>query len=359
MEVLQIPSSMTDAAAPAGLPPASAESFLNTPERPMLARVADAMYWMSRYAERGEHIARVLNVSGNLLADVGDLAPDLQERQWAEVLRVFHVDAVPDGYEPDLPYGERVVRLLTFEREHEVSIFDCVRRARENARSIRDNISAEMYESLNVLYWDLQGPARARFADAPESFYDDITNFGQLFQGLTDQTLFQDQRWQFTQLAKWFERVDVTCRVLEGRFDASGTRIDIAAETLRNIHWMSVLRMCCAIEAYRRHYPSDFDPLRIAAFLILGRNFPRSVRFGVERALASVRAIRLATRGGETAATRHAAATAERLLGRLDAQLEYARMAELLEDGLPIYLANVRHTIRDAAIAVSQAYFLR
>jgi uncharacterized alpha-E superfamily protein len=329
------------------------------PERPMLARVADSLYWMSRYGERCEHIARVLNTAGNLLADVGDLAPDLHERQWGEVLRVFHIDELPEDYHPELPMGERVVRRMTFDPTLPGSILDCVRRSRENARAIRDNISAEMYEALNTLYWDMRGPAVEEFASSPEAFYDRVTNFGLLFQGLCDQTLFHDQRWQFTQVAKWFERVDVTCRILEGRFEAGPSRFNIAAETLRNIHWMSVLRMCCGLEAYRRHHPSDLDPLRIATFLILGRQFPRGVRFGVERALESVHAIRAVTRGGETDQARVAAASAERVLGRLAAQLEYAQMSELLDEGLPHYLADIRHNVRDAAIAVSQAYFLR
>ena len=326
-------------------------------DRPLLSRAADSAYWMARYMERAEHVARVLLVNSNLLIDVGDLAPELQERQWVGVLKTFHVEDVPAG---DGTVGERCVRHLTFDTLNPNSLLSCLTRARENARAVRESISVEMWECLNALYWSLRADdAEASFHDHPEGLYDQVTNGSMLFQGLTDQTLGHDQRWLFTQLAKYFERVDVTCRVLETRYEIlqgeAGRDLD---PPVRNIHWMGVLRMCCGIEAYRRQHVSDLDPLRVATFLILEPNFPRSIRWCVERAASAVSALRAATGGSAAGVTGRNYDAAERVLGRLATQLEFADPSEVTGAGVPEYLAGIRDAIETAARHVQLRYFL-
>jgi len=316
--------------------------------RPMLSRDADSMYWMARYIERAEHVARMLLINSNLLMDVGDLAPHVQQRQWKGVLEVMRVGEVPSGRDT---IAMRIQQFMTFNRENPGSLINCLTRARENARAIRESISAEMWESLNSLYWSISGDdAQGRFDESHEDFYRAIMNGSMLFQGLTDQTLAHDQRWLFTQLAKYFERIDVTARILETRFTILKSA-ELEA-TIRNIHWMAVLRSCCSIEAYRRNYVGDMDPHRIASFLILQRNFPRSIRFCVEMAHEASAAIRAGI------ASRGAIDPAERILGRLAAQLEYAEINEILEEGIQPYLQNIQSSIADAAVAVQKTYFL-
>src|SRR5687767_5949425 len=119
------------------------------PSKPMLARDADAMYWMSRYVERCEHVARMLLVNSNLLMDVGELAPTLQQRQWQSVLVVLRADS---GFTTgDFAMGPRVASYMVFDTENPNSLWNCLTRARENARGIRENVSAEMWECLNTL----------------------------------------------------------------------------------------------------------------------------------------------------------------------------------------------------------------
>lgn len=314
----------------------------------MLSRDADAMYWMARYFERAEHIARLLLVNSNLLIDVGDLAPALQARQWQSILTILRMPELPDG--PDL--DRRVGQYLTFNAENPNSILNCLTRARENARGIRENISAEMWENLNVLYWSLRSEdTPSRFDESPDDLYRSVMAGSMMFQGLTDQTLAHGQRWQFTQLAKYLERTDVTCRVIQTKYDILKSNEQIFDSTLRNLHWMAVLRSCCSIEAYRRNYLGDMDPTRVAGFLILERNFPRSIRFSVSGALEAISAIRAVSRGNMID-------PAERILGRLDAQLEYAAMSEILEEGIPAYLQRIQTTAHEAAMAVQQSYFM-
>ena len=322
---------------------------INLPPRPMLARDADSMYWMSRYVERAEHVARLLMVTSGLLTDVGDLAPHLQHRQWRSILEIMRLDELPPSRES---LASRILHYMTFESSNPSSLVNCLTRARENARSIRENVSAEMWESLNQLYLSIRGDdAPTRFEESPEEFFRAIIIGSMLFQGLTDQTLPHDQRWLFTQLAKYFERIDVTCRVIETKFNilrAAESRLEPA---IRNIHWTAVLRCCCAIEAFRRMHLGDMEPARVAAFLILMKSFPRSIRFCVERAHDASAAIRNGI-GSSTIDP------AERILGRLVAQLEYAEMSEILDEGLPSYLRKIQSAIAEASVAVHRAYFL-
>jgi uncharacterized alpha-E superfamily protein len=320
--------------------------------RPMLSRDADSMYWMSRYVERAEHVARLLLVNGNLLIDVGDLAPALQEQQWLSILNILRLEETAESLAGDAPMGIRVARHMTFNAANPSSLISCLSRARENARSIRENISAEMWETLNSLYWSIRGDdARPRFEESPEDFYRGIMAGSMLFQGLTDQTLAHDQRWLFTQVAKHLERIDVTCRIIETKFNILRGAEALLETALRNIHWMAVLRSCCSIEAYRRNHLGEMDPLRVAAFLILERNFPRSIRFSVERAVNAVAKI-------HASVDPNAVDPAERVLGRLNAQLEYAEMSEILNEGLPNYLQRIQAQVAEAALAVQKAYFL-
>src|SRR4051812_15069883 len=145
--------------------------------RPMLARDADSVYWMSRYIERSEHVARLLLVNSNLLIDVGDLAPSLQQQQWHSVLTVVRNEVPPEllSTPTDGTMGARVAAYMVFDAENPNSLYSCISRARENARSIRENLSAEMWESLNTLYWSIKADdARARFEDNTDDFYRQI-----------------------------------------------------------------------------------------------------------------------------------------------------------------------------------------
>ncbi|MGH7178077.1 MAG: alpha-E domain-containing protein [Tepidisphaeraceae bacterium] len=322
---------------------------INAPPRPMLARDADSLYWLARYVERAEHVARLLLVNSNLLMDVGDLTPNMQQRLWLSVLTILRLDV------PSLdagPVAQRIGHFMAFDSHNASSLLSCLTHARENARSIREIISAEMWECVNSLYWSIKSEeAPLKFEDSPEEFYRQIMDGSMLFQGLTDQTLSHDQRWLFMQVAKHFERIDVTCRVLQTKLqilEHADTKLEAA---LRNIHWMAVLRSCGSIEAYRRSNMGEMDATTVASFLILQRNFPRSIRFCVERACDAISAIRFA-------AAHRAIDPAERILGRLNAQLEYVDMQEILDSGLGAYLHRIQSTIAEAALAVQKTYFL-
>ena len=323
---------------------------------PMLARVADAMYWMSRYVERAEHVSRILVETGSILTDMGDLAPALRREYWRDALRVLGLDA---GEEADAllegtdeKVAHQICDFMTFQPENSSSLLSCLTMARENARSVRENISGEMWENLNMLYWSLQGDdARARFEDSPQELYRHVLLGTMLLQGLTDQTLAHGQGWLFTQIGKSLERLDLVCRTIAARSTLlQRAEMGIEADG-RNIHWMSLLRNCGSLEAYRRIHVGDMDPLSVVAFLVLERRFPQSIRYCVHHAHDAAMRVRAEI-------DPHTVDQAVRILGRLNTQLEYADVTEIERVGLLAYLGQIRSTAADAAEALRKAYFL-
>ena len=338
----------------ANVPGPQTKFSLSRPPRPMLSRDADAIYWMSRYVERAEHVARILWVNSNLLIDVGELAPDLQQRQWQSILTIMRAGEIPElsdaGVGTEAAVAQKVAQHMAFNPDNPNSLFSCISRARENARAVRETISLEMWENLNTLFWTLHD-APARFDEAPDDFYRQVIYGSMLSQGLTDQTLAHDQRWHFAQLGKYLERIDITCRIIEIKFTILKAAEAKLETPLKNIHWMSVLRSCCSIEAYRRNNIGDMDPTRVATFLILEPDFPRSIRFAVRHAHDAIAAIRaeLDPRGTDPA---------ERTLGRLKAQLDYAQKAEITRQGVPQYLQRIQVEAAEAALSIQKTYFL-
>jgi uncharacterized alpha-E superfamily protein len=317
--------------------------------RPMLARDADSMFWMARYVERAEHVARLLRVHLMLLTDVGDLTPDLEHQMWLTILSTMRL---PPEIEGDGPISARIVRHMTFGQDNPSSILSCIAKARENARAIRESISSEMWECLNTIYWNIESPdAMSRFEESPDAFFYNIANGSMLFQGLTDQTMAHDQRWHFTQIAKYLERIDVTSRVIATRFDVlskMGAQLD---QPIRNIHLMGVLRSCCSLEAYRRQHMAELDATAIATFLILQRDFPRSLQFCVEQLHAAIAGVRISN-------GQYTPSPPERIIGRLEAHLEYASVEEIFAEGLTSYLQKIERVANEGSVALQTSYFL-
>ena len=323
------------------------------PPRPMLARDADSVYWMSRYVERAEHLARMMLMKLYLLADCGELEEHMERRLWQTiptVMRGAEVPGVAEVGQGDI--GPTVLRWYTFDLGNHNSLIRCITAARENARGIREHISAEMWEAINGMYWLVNGEdAAAKYEESQDAFLRQIMTYSMLFQGLTDQTLGHDQRWHFAQMGKHLERADFTSRFVEVHWRLL-TDLAVELETpIRNINWMSVLRSCCSIEAFRKFSVGDMDPLHVVRFLTLEANYPRTVRYAVSAAYRSVIQIRVE---GQT----RRIDAAERILGRLEADLEYAEISEMLSVSVDKYLQQVQTRIAEAAAEMQKSYFL-
>jgi uncharacterized alpha-E superfamily protein len=330
------------------------------PNRPLLARVADSIFWCSRYVERAEHLARALLVISQVSNDVGDLDPSLRDRQWATLLEALDLKVPATGGSR----GEGIVRTLGCDPEHPGSIIANVARARENARGVRGEISVEMWETLNEMHWSLFGDGRGEGATAMlQQAADDlllhVVRGSLLFQGVTDETLSHGQRWDFAIVGRALERADATCRLVTSRvqfLDEAGPRLEAP---LRNIHLMAMLRMCGGIESYRRRYLNTLGLRPVVTFLLLAERHPRSLRYSIKSAQEAVRRIAQASRGDPFAVRVPNTDAAERILGRLSARLEYADADDVLGDGGPLrFLRGIRRGVAEAQAALHARYFM-
>ena len=336
----------------------SSESSERLP-RALLARVADASYWMSRYIERAEHIARILMVSLDSLTGAEELEPDLSHQAVVDVLKItWQEHMLPELVKPEhtpLQAMMEVAKYMALDASNPISLMSCLTKARENARSIRESISNEMWEQLNTLYWSLKADdAVARFDDSPQEFFRQMLTGSLLLQGLADQTIDHGQAWLFIQLSKYLERADMTCRILQAKYQTL-QRLDTVASldtAARVIQWMAILRSCCSIEAFRRANVGEIDHGLVAGFILFEPTFPRSVHFCVQHALEEVDRIRsvLAADAGRDA---------QRRLGRLFAELQYSRAATTQDKGLLAFLEQIRNSAADASIAVQEQWLMR
>ncbi len=325
-------------------------------ERPLLARVAENIFWCARYVERAEHLARGTLVTTQLASDAGDLDDHLRSRLWHGLLEAFDV-ADPEDNDAGQTLGDRTVRYLLADENNPLCACACIAQARENARAVRGEVSLEMWQTLNEFYWSLEGGggfegAKLILAESAEGLLQHLVRTSMHFQGVTDQTLAHNRRWDFALTGRLLERADASCRLLLARVELLAGAGDQLETPLKNIQLMAALRMCGSIEAYRRQHANDLSLEQVVGFLLLRADHPRSIRFAVGAAQKAVARIH-----GESGGQQGGLDEAERLLGRLATRLEYADLAEVADDGGKATLTDVRTCVAEANAALHHRYF--
>jgi uncharacterized alpha-E superfamily protein len=300
----------------------------------MLSRVAENLYWISRYLERAEAAARLLDDAYHRELDAGPIGNGTTTRPLATVARLLGCPAGPPG-------REALLDCLTFDPSGPHSIRAMIARARENARGSQETLSAEAWSQLNQLHLYLVGPrSRQRLQSSPFSFFERVRRACLLFAALVDGTLSRGEVYSFLQLGRSLERADVTARIVQSGF----TQDDPA--------WDGLLRVCSAQEVYVQRYQERVEPEGVVDVLVLAADFPRSVRYRVARCLESLRRISGGNPGDP------AASAAERGLGRLDGDLRYTDAAEVCGRGAAIFLSGVLEKLTRAGAEIQGAYFL-
>ena len=308
----------------------------------MLSRVADSLYWMSRYLERAEHTARAVDEHLNLMLDRSEFSP---ERRWMLVLRALDVPVEP-GAAID---ANRIVPMLTSEYTNRSSIVSCIMSARENAQQVREQISSEMWEQLNRLFLELRRGGADALQAHPHEFFASVKEGVHLFQGITDSTMNHGEGWQFIQAGRYIERagaIALLTGVHFSEFPCEPCRLPEGSEYLE---WIGLLKCATAFEAYCKVYTADPRPDRIAEFLLLNGEFPHSLRFSVDMLHAALQAISLsvATRKTERLS---------RLTGRLRATLNFSHIDEIAGPALHQYLDAIRKQAHQIHSAIYQVY---
>jgi uncharacterized alpha-E superfamily protein len=309
----------------------------------MLSRVAESIYWMSRYFERAENVARFLDVNFRLMLDL----PSGMAVQWEALVRIT------GDYEPFLKRykgatRETVIQFLTFDTENTNSILSCVRAARENARSVRESISSEMWEQLNRIYFRV-GDAATRDLDAPEEFFEEVRLASHLFIGLTDTTMSHNEPWHFARLGRALERADKTSRILDVKYFILLPSITDVGTPLDEIQWTAVLRSASALQVYRQQY-GRVSPPRVVEFLVLDPEFPRAMHFCLRRADESLHAIS----GTPQGSFRNAA---EQKLGQLRAELDFTRVSDIMRTGVHEFIDDFQIKLNGIGTAIHDTFF--
>jgi len=310
----------------------------------MLSRIADSLFWIARYMERAEDTARVLDVNFYTMLQ----QPQSYRLRWQPLVEIVgEQELFYSVYKEANPYT--VLEFLGFREDNPDSIVNCVARARENARTIRDRLSREMWEDINSLYHEVTRFRADRvIASGPHEFCNRVKFGSHRFSGVSDATLPHDEGWQFLQAGRSLERAQMTARIVDVQYHSL---LDQPAELQPDNHqWMAVLKSVAAYEYYRRQYHSRIEPERVAELLILNPIHPRSIRFNNAALQAALRAI-------SGTATGHYANEAERLVGKAQDTLVYDRIEEIFARGLHEFLAELQRTYRAIGECIARSYF--
>ncbi|HEX4413025.1 MAG TPA: alpha-E domain-containing protein [Lacipirellulaceae bacterium] len=313
----------------------------------MLSRVAESIYWMSRYVERAENVARFISVNLNLSLDM----PGEAGQQWWPLVVItgddaaFRKRAIPTT-------KESVVQFLTFDKENPNSILSCLKSARENARGVREIISAEMWEHINKFYlWIRDGGSLEQVLDNPYEFFEQVSASGQQFLGVTDATMTHGEAWHFCQLGRMLERADKTSRILDVKYFILLPKVSDVGTPFDDIQWLALLRSASAVEMYRQRH-GRISPVSVVNFLILDREFPRAVLHCLTRANESLHSISGTFTGGYTN-------LAERQLGQLRAELAYTQADDVISGGLHEFVDSLQTRLNSVGESIHESFFAR
>jgi len=310
----------------------------------LLSRVANAIYWMSRYVERAENTARIIDVNLQLSLDRSQLS----QQSWLSLISTTGDESHFEEHYGDAS-RQNVMRYLTLDRSYPDSIASCIAAARENARTIRDTITSEMWEQLNKLHLMIKNTDESAIhAEESMEFYAAVKNASILFGGITDATMSRGLGWEFGRLGRMIERADKTSRILDVKYflilpspKDIGSPVDV-------VQWSSLLRSAGALEMYRQRF-GTISPSSVAEFLMLDTRFPRSLTFCMlqaEHALAEVE-------GYKSCET----SQAYRLLGRLRSHLQFGEIGKIVAGGMHEYLDDVQARLNSIDDAIHDRFF--
>jgi uncharacterized alpha-E superfamily protein len=308
----------------------------------MLSRIADSLYWMSRYLERADGTARLIEINLTHMLEAEDALPEAAE--WRPLLVICgHEQAFEELCPGAESTGECVTEFMTRNARNAGSVRESLRLARENARVVRDRISKEMWEGVNEL-WLRSEERLERPADS--EYFRWLRSEVARFHGLTVSTMMRGEAFGFYLLGFFLERADMTCRLLDVKYHLLLPDLALVGSPLDYYQWAALLRSLSGFEAYRRKHHL-LRPLDVAEFVILDPDFPRSLRFAVDRMQQALLGIGASETRSEALA---AVAELARLLAKSDA-------SGLFQRGLHEFLDDVLERLSKLHEALREEYF--
>lgn len=317
----------------------------------MLSRVAESVYWIARYIERAENVARCVDVSLQVALD----APGGMGAQWRPLVaaagdETLFAERYADLVDSDTALRDATLHFLTFDTTSPNSILSCVSKARENARQVRGVLALEAWEHLNRFYHMLTSPdARRRASESPHDFYSSVRQASYLFDGILDMTLSRGEEWNFLKLGRYLERADQTSRILDVKYFILLPDTADVGSVVDDLLWTALLHSVSGHEMFRRRH-GRILPDKVADFLVLDREFPRAVLFCLLRAEEAL----LAISGTPLGSFRN---SAEKRLSRLRSSLAYSTVEDIIARGLHEYLDELQTGLNGVGEGIFQSFF--
>jgi uncharacterized alpha-E superfamily protein len=275
--------------------------------------------------------------------------PIAQDQQWEPLISITGDRQVfQEKY--DQSTVENVIQFLTFDSQYSNSILSCLRAARENARSIREIISSEMWEQVNTFYLMIEEAARHQPLESLHKFFTDVKLSSHLFAGVASATMSHNEGWHFGQIGKYLERADKTSRLLDVKYFILLPSVGYVGSALDELQWISLLRSASAYEMYRKRRKHRITPTDVAEFLILDREFPRSIQFCLLQAERSLQCIT-----GTPSGTWQN--PVDRTLGRLRSELDYLTIEEIMQNGLHEFLDDLQKQMNQIDNKIFETFF--
>lgn len=311
----------------------------------MLSRVANTMYWMNRYIERAENYARFMDVNFNLSLESQPNA----EEQWKPLV-VITGDWPLYQSLYETVNKNNVIYFLGFDPQNQNSIYSCITQARENARSIRPEITKEVWEQINAIYFFVKdGLEKKRWKNNdPRMFFKKIKENCQLLYGILDATISRNDGWHFGKIGQLIERADKTSRVMDVKYHILLTAHQEVGGPLDLMQWAALLKSVSAYDMYRKKY-GKLTAINISEFLILDKRFPRSMLCCLIHAEKSLQEITGNTGGFSN--------EAEKQLGKLKSELEFIEIGDVFQSGLHEYLDEFQKRLNAVSLGLYNSFF--
>lgn len=316
----------------------------------MLSRTADHLFWLSRYIERAENTARMLDIAYQ--TSLQPQSAEESEQTWRSLVSISELNGLFAAKYSAIN-ARNVMEFMVADESNLSSIFNCLRAARENARAVRGALTTEVWETMNQTWLEFRRLLReGALARDPSQLFEWVKYRSHLSRGVTVGTMLQDEAFHFIRIGSFLERADNTARLLDVKFyrqeqTQSGVE-DTGHDTARDFYyWSAVLRSVSGFEIYRKVYSNVIQPEKVAELLILRADMPRSLSHCMTRMQANLKRV----------ANAQSAETLRRV-GRLEAELAFGRIDEILADGLHPFLDGFLAEVADLGVRISQDFLV-
>lgn len=311
----------------------------------MLSRTADHLYWMARYMERAENLARMLDTSHRM-----SLLPQTEAqtaRNWGRLLHIMGIEAIYfSKYEKITP--EAVLEFMVFDPENPSSIYNCFRATRENAHAVRGTLTSELWETSNATWISMRDDARDGISErGVGEFFEWVKYRSHLSRGVSLGTMLQDDALRFIRLGTFLERADNTARILDAKFHSLTPGTPIAEPAADYYAWSALLHSVSAFEVYRKVYRDLITPIRVAELLVLRADMPRSLSRCLKEVYSNLQAV-ANSRSGET----------ERRAGELEAELRFGRIEKIVAKDINLWLDGFLARILDLGNRIADDFLV-